>query len=110
MRFKTVILCIFFLILVAGCEGNNESTKLVRIKEDFKGEVTEIKQSTFLLEFDVDKSISLSADNTLLKELTIGDMVIVEIDGGVDESDPLQAMAKRVYIIEKGFSYKNNRN
>ncbi|WP_391122592.1 hypothetical protein [Psychrobacillus sp. L3] len=110
MRFKTVMLCIFLLFLIAGCAGKNESTKFVRIKEDFRGEVTEIKQSTFLLEFDVDKSISLTADRTILEELKGGDMVIMEIDGGVDEPSTLKAMAKRVYIIEKGFSYKNNKN
>lgn len=34
-------------------------------------------------------------------------MVIVEIDGGVDESIPLLSSAKSVYIVEKGFFYMN---
>ncbi|MFF2755863.1 DUF3221 domain-containing protein [Psychrobacillus sp. NPDC058041] len=104
------MLCIFLLFLIAGCEGKNESSKIIRIKEDFRGEVTEINLNAFLIEYDVDKYISLTADNTVLEELTIGDTVIVEIDGGVDESIPLLSSAKSVYIIEKGFSYKNKKN
>lgn len=63
MRIKTVLLCIFFLFLLAGCEENNENGKLLRIKEDFSGEVTEINLNAFFIEYDVDKYISLKADN-----------------------------------------------
>lgn len=105
MRFNKFSLFIFCLLLLVGCEEKNENTKTLTIKEDFRGEVTEINQDTFLLEYDVNKSVSLTADDTIIEKLTIGDMVIVEINGGVDESNPLKAMAKRVYIIEKGFSH-----
>ncbi|XKH49602.1 YobA family protein [Chryseomicrobium palamuruense] len=70
------------------------------INEDFRGEVIELNEDSFLMEYSANDFVLLKADASILEELTVGDLVIVEVDGGIDESDPLQAAAKKVEVVD----------
>jgi len=100
MRFIRISLFLCFLLLLVGCADVEQPNMSQTINEDFRGEVTELNEDSFLIEYGANDFALLKADASILEELTIGDVVIVEIDGGINESDPLRAAAKKVEVID----------
>ena len=106
---KKVTLGVFVLLLffVTGCRG--EEAKLVRITDDFSGYITEKTEMRFLVEFRNNQFISFSGPQEIIQGLSIGDYVIVEVDGGIAESNPPQAAFKNVWVVEMGIYNKGER-
>lgn len=100
MRIIRISILLYFLLLLVGCMDEEQTNMSQTINEDFRGEVIELNEDSFLMEYGENDFALLIADTSILEKLTIGDIVIVEIDGGINESDPLQAAAKKVEIVD----------
>lgn len=113
MRLFVLSTLAILLFMITGCEQDIEqdnssyNNRFFRMKEDVTGYVVEVNEKDFLVEYEDDKFFQLSvADQSILEELKIGDFIIIEIDGGVLESNPLQAAAGKVLIVDDGdYSY-----
>lgn len=101
MRFIRISLFLCFLLLLVGCADEEQPNMSQIINEDFKGEVIELDEDSFLIKYGVNDFALFKADASIIEELTVGDLVSVEVDGGINESDPLQAAAKKVVVIEE---------